>query len=170
MRAITVAMLVVMSGCMLPPPPGFGAPGGDTGEYKLGTAEQYQYCAVTEDFGFGNKNVEGEWQDYKSTFSVLALQDGKASLRAISEDGKVSLVASGTYAVDGTNVKLEWADGKIETVDAYVEDIPGCEMLTPREVTGESPRISEEMYFERVKCDWSRAEQPAAGQVDEQVR
>lgn len=170
MRAITAAMLVVMSGCMLPPPPGFGgSPGGDTGELKVGTAEQYQYCTITEDFGFGSKNVEGEWQDYQSTFDVLSLQDGKANLRSISADGKVTLVASGTYSVDGTNVKLEWADGKSETVDAYVEDIPGCEMLTPREVTGEAPRLSEEMYFERVTCDWSRAEQPA-GNVDEQVR
>lgn len=164
MRAI--ALLVLLPGCFMVPYPGggFGEAGKPEGTFS---EKQFQYCAITEDPGYGRKNVEGEWQDYKQTFSVLSLKEGNATLRAISTEGKVETVASGTYSVEGEKVTLAWADGKSEVVDAYVEDIPGCEMLTPRGVEGTEPRISTEMYFERVTCDFSAEKQ---AEVAEQVR
>lgn len=168
MRLLALSASMLLSGCFFLP---FGPGGGPGGE--VGTSYGYQYCQPSESFGFDNKSIEGQWQDYgfgkggdfhaekaeaAATSKVFEFKAGAVTETDIASDGKISRPASGTYSVDGSKVIISWADGQGETVDTYVEDLPGCEMLTPTSVEGSAPRLSTEMYFERVSCDFSKAE------------
>jgi hypothetical protein len=150
MKTIALAFLVIgSSGCfLLPFPDGSGGPATKQASGPL-------TCAAAQQDAAAQPTVEGQWQDWFSSFKIFTFKGGAVTVTSFDAQGKPGTEVTGRYATNKDSVSITWDDGKTENVGFNITNSPGCEMLAVREDRGDVARLPVTGFgqeLERVDC------------------